>query len=78
MLGIADRAQCDAMAARAFTGIQAKCVVDAQGNANIHDACNGLCVQTCYDAYVDYTRNVNCQEAVATFLWAAEIMEFGL
>lgn len=78
LLGIAERDKCDRMAAHAFEGIKTKCVLDAQGNANIQDACNGLCVQSCYDDYVDYTRNVNCQEAVAAFLWAAQIMEYGL
>jgi len=78
LLGITDQSTCDAMAARAFAGIQTKCVLDAQGNANIHDACDGLCVQVCYDVYVDYTRNVNSKEAVAAFLWAAQTMEYGL
>jgi unsaturated rhamnogalacturonyl hydrolase len=78
LLGIVGRDQCDRMAARAFSGIKTKCVLDYEGNADIHDACNGLCVQINYDAYVGYARNVNCQEAVAAFLWAAVIMEFGL
>jgi len=78
LLGAVDQAQSDAMAAHAFSGIQTKCILDAQGSTNIHDACDGLCVQVCYDAYVDYTRNVNSKECVAAFLWAAEIMEYGL
>lgn len=78
LLGIHGQEQCDRMAAQAFEGIKAKCILDADGLANIHDACNGLCVQVCYDVYVDYTRNVNCQEAVAAFLWAGVIMEHGI
>lgn len=78
LLGIADRKQCDRISAKAFTGIKTKCVIDYEGNADIHDACNGLCVQINYDVYVDYARNINCQEAVAAFFWACQIMEFGL
>ena len=44
---------------------------------NIYDACDGLCVQTCYENYVHYPRNVNCKEAVAAVLWAAIAMEYG-
>jgi len=64
-----------AAAKKGFEGIKAKFAVGLDGLANIYDACNGLCVQLNYDAYVDYTRNVNCQEAVAAFLWAAAEME---
>jgi unsaturated rhamnogalacturonyl hydrolase len=78
LLGIAEGDRCDRMAARAFRGITAKCVLDYEGNANILDACDGLGVQLNYDAYVDYARNVNCREAVAAFLWACVIMEFGI
>ena len=62
-------------AQRGFEGIKTKFIVGPDSLANIYDACNGLCVQLNYDAYVDYTRNVNCQEAVAAFLWAAVEME---
>lgn len=78
ILGISDKEKCNSIAKKAFDGIKAKCTVDYDGNANIHDACNGLCVQVCYDVYVDYARNINCQEAVAAFLWASEIMEYGV
>ena len=66
-----------AAAKKGFEGIKTKFAVGPDGLANIYDACNGLCVQLNYDAYVDYTRNVNCQEAVAAFLWAAVEMERG-
>jgi len=78
LLGVANKKQCDAISAHAFAGIQTKCIPDLQGNINIHDACDGLGVQTHYDVYVDYTRNINCREAVAAVLWATEIMERGL
>lgn len=78
LLGLADQALCEKVAAHAFSGLKAKCIVNPDGNANIYDACNGLCVQMSYDAYVEYARNVNCQEAIAAFFWAAQIMEYGL
>ena len=76
LLGICDREKCDSMTARAFEGLQTKCVIDPDGRANILDACNGLGVQNSYDAYVDYERSINCQEAVAAFFWACIIMEY--
>ena len=78
LLGVADRAKCDRMAAKAFNGIKAKCVVDYEGNANILDACDGLCVQNNFDIYVGYAKNINSKEAIAAFFWAALIMEYGL
>ena len=78
LLGIADMERCDRIAAKAYAGLKTKCQIDAEGNANIYDACDGLCVQKNYDVYVDYVRNVNSKEAVAAFLWASQIMEYGL
>jgi unsaturated rhamnogalacturonyl hydrolase len=78
LIGIMQQEQGDRIADRAFTGLKPKCLPDGEGNANIYDACNGLGVQLNYDAYVDYTRTVNCQEAVAAFLWASTIMEYGV
>jgi unsaturated rhamnogalacturonyl hydrolase len=75
LLGIGNKEQCDRIAAKAFEGLKTKCVIDYEGRANILDACNGLGVQQNYDAYVDYRRNINCQEAVAAFFWACVIME---
>jgi len=70
-----EKERCDAIAAKAFNGLKTKCIIDYEGRANIHDACDGLGVQRSYDAYVDFSRNVNCREAVAAFFWACEIME---
>ena len=75
LLGVCTREQCDKIAAWAFEGLKTKCTVDYEGRANIHDACNGLGVQKDYYAYVDYSRNVNCREAVAAFFWACVIQE---
>jgi len=76
-LGLVD-ARYDAVADAAFDGLKTKCLVDPEGNLNIYDACDGLCVQLDYDAYVRYARNVNCKEAVAAVLWAAIAMEHGI
>jgi unsaturated rhamnogalacturonyl hydrolase len=78
LLGIADAAECNRIASKAFSGIKTKCAVDYEGNADIRDACDGLCVQDNYDIYVGYAKNVNAKEAVAAFFWAAQIMEYGL
>ena len=78
LLGIADGERCDRIAAKAFKGLKTKCIVDCEGNADIHDACDGLCVQDSYEKYAGYARNVNSKEAVAAFFWAAQIMEYGL
>jgi unsaturated rhamnogalacturonyl hydrolase len=78
LIGAADRAQCDRIADKAYAGIKQKCITDADGNANIHDACDGLGVQLYYDRYVDFLKNVNSKEAIAAFFWAAVIMEYGV
>jgi unsaturated rhamnogalacturonyl hydrolase len=41
----------------------------------VHGACDGLCVQQSYDAYVRAPRVTNAKEAVAGFLWATVIVE---
>ena len=78
--GLLDRIhpeKCHKIAQKAFHGLKTKCIPDMEGNANIYDACDGLCVQDHYDIYVDYLRNVNSKEAVAAFFWASIIMEYG-
>ena len=77
ILGYYDSDSCDRITEHAFNGIKTKCIPDIDGNINIYDACDGLCVQMNYDVYVDYTRNVNCKECVCACLWAAVIMEYG-
>ena len=79
LLGLVEKkpAYCHAVE-MGFSGIKTKYLIDPEGNVNIYDACNGLCVQLNYDAYVEYVRNVNCQEAVAAVLWATGIMEYGV
>jgi unsaturated rhamnogalacturonyl hydrolase len=76
LLGIGGKEHCENIAAKAFMGLKTKCLVDFEGRADILDACNYLGVRRNYDAYVDYARNINCQEAVAAFFWACVIMEY--
>ena len=78
LLGICDAGVCDSIAANAFRGIKTKCLSDLEGNINVYDACDGLCVQMNYDAYVDYAKNVNSKEAVCACFWASIIMEYGI
>ena len=76
-LNLADSKQCKRIVAKAYYGIKTKCFLDAEGNINILDACDGLCVLDNYDAYVGYLRNVNSKEAVCAFFWATQIVEYG-
>jgi unsaturated rhamnogalacturonyl hydrolase len=45
------------------------------GLVDVHSACDGLCVQQNYDAYIRAPRVSNAKEAVAGFLWATAIVE---
>lgn len=63
-------------AQKAYEGLCTKVVPAEDGGVDIIDACDGLCVQTDYDAYVNYTKTVNAKEAVAAVLWAAELTEY--
>jgi unsaturated rhamnogalacturonyl hydrolase len=40
---------------------------------DILDACDGVCVQNSYEAYVNYPRVVNAKEAVGGVLWASTL-----
>lgn len=62
---------------RAVEGLKTKCLSDLEGNLNVYDACDGVCVQMDYEAYVRYARNVNAKEAVAAVLWAFAAVEWG-
>lgn len=64
------------LCAKAFDGLKTKCHLDMDGKMNVYDACDGLCVQVDYDAYVHFPRAVNCKEAVAAVLWACVEMEY--
>lgn len=66
----------DAVIQKAYDGIKTKYVLDCEGNVNILDACDGLCVQTTYQHYVGFPRNINAKEAIAAVLWACAAMEY--
>jgi unsaturated rhamnogalacturonyl hydrolase len=42
---------------------------------DIYDACDGVCVQTSYDVYINYPKSINAKEAVGGILWATTIVE---
>jgi unsaturated rhamnogalacturonyl hydrolase len=60
---------------KGYQGILTKAVVRPDGLVDIYDACDGVCVQTGYDAYINYPKSVNAKEAVGGFLWATAIVE---
>lgn len=68
--------QFDKAIKKAYQGILTKTVINqADGRVDVIDACDGLCVQPSYDAYVGYLKKINAKEAVAAVLWASWIME---
>lgn len=64
------------MARRALEGIRMNCRPGEDGLLNVYEACDGLCVQDSYDAYIYYPKTVNAKEAVAAVLWAAVEMDW--
>jgi rhamnogalacturonyl hydrolase YesR len=74
-LGLGDVAAYAAAARRGYAGLQNRAVSGADGGVDIVEACDGVCVQDSYRAYIDYPRVVNAKEAVGGMLWAATIME---
>jgi unsaturated rhamnogalacturonyl hydrolase len=74
-LGLLNDGEYGPAAARGYECVVAASVVDDQGLVNVHGACDGLCAQRNYEAYINARRAVNAKEAVAGVLWAATIME---
>ncbi len=74
-LGVGPAADCSDAAYRGYLGLQARVTTGADGLVDILGACDGVCVQNSYRAYVDYPRVVNAKEAVGSMLWAATIMD---
>ncbi len=60
---------------RGYQSIVASATTNEDGLVDIYNACDGVCVQKDYAAYVGYPRVVNAKEAVAGFLWATAIVE---
>jgi rhamnogalacturonyl hydrolase YesR len=63
------------VAERGYAGILTKASLGADGLVDIHDACDGVCVQNSYHDYVNYKRVVNAKEAIGSVLWASTIIE---
>jgi rhamnogalacturonyl hydrolase YesR len=60
---------------RGYAGLRTKMAIDAHGLVDIHDACDGVCVQRSYEDYVHYPKQINAKEAVGACLWATGIVE---
>ena len=58
-----------------YAGIRSKMRVGTDGLVDIHDACDGVCVQRSYADYVNYPRRINAKEAIGGVLWATTAVE---
>lgn len=74
-LGLCDKEEYLPIVNKAYKGLKTKAIINEDGLIDIIDACDGVCVQDNYKIYIDYLKTNNAKEAVATFLWAAVIME---
>lgn len=70
-MGYADRKTFGPVVEKGYKGILDKAKINSQGLVDIVDACDGLCVQKTYEAYIRHPRTVNAKEAVAAVLWAS-------
>ena len=74
-IGTLKEAEYKPVVARGYQCIVDNATADDNGLVDVHGACDGLCVQQSYDAYVRAPRVTNAKEAVAGFLWATVIVE---
>jgi rhamnogalacturonyl hydrolase YesR len=74
-LGCVDATTFERVAERGYEGLKTKARPGADGLVDIHDCCEAVCVQTSYEAYIDFPKKVNAREAVGGMLWAATLME---
>ena len=74
-LGCASAERCGPVVQKGYQGILTKATVDKDGLVDIHDACDGVCVQNSYADYINYPKKVNAKEAVGSVLWASTIVE---
>ncbi|MGV8134942.1 MAG: glycoside hydrolase family 105 protein [Mangrovibacterium sp.] len=75
-LGLIPERPFEIVVKKAYRGILAKTIISqADGLIDVIDACDGLCVQPSYEAYINYPKKINAKEAVAGVLWASWIME---
>ena len=75
-LGIIPEKQYRDVVEKAYRGLLTKAVTNPEdGLVDIVNACDGVCVQTSYQVYINYKQKVNAKEAVAGVLWGSWIME---
>lgn len=74
-IGLLKEAEYARVVTRGYQCIVDNATIDDNGLVDVHRACDGLCVQQSYDAYVRAPRTSNAKEAVAGFLWATAIVE---
>ena len=74
-IGLLKEADYSPVVGRGYRCIVNNATVDINGLVDVHNACDGLCVQESYDAYIAAPRVSNAKEAVAGFLWATAIVE---
>jgi rhamnogalacturonyl hydrolase YesR len=70
-----DEAEYGPVLSRAYRGITSRAHLNADGLVDLYGACDGVCVQADYAAYVNYPRSINAKEAVGAFLWATTMFE---
>lgn len=75
-LGVGDTELYKRVIEKAWAGIQRKCPMNQEGLVDVLDACDGVCVQNNYDAYIDYPRVPNAKEAIGAVLWSSELLEW--
>ena len=74
-IGLLKEAEYMPVVVRGYQCIVDNATADDNGLVDVHSACDGLCVQQSYDAYIRAPRVSNAKEAVAGFLWATAIVE---
>jgi len=74
-LGVADAERFRPVAEKGYAGLKTKARAGTDGLVDIHDACDGVCVQDRYEDYINYKKVINAKEAVGGVLWASVIME---
>jgi rhamnogalacturonyl hydrolase YesR len=74
-LGFASAEVYSPVVKKGYEGILSKALIRPDGLVDIYDACDGVCVQTSYEVYINYPKSVNAKEAVGGFLWATAIVE---
>jgi rhamnogalacturonyl hydrolase YesR len=74
-IGLLKEAEYAPVVVRGYQCIVDNATTDDNGLIDVNSACDGLCVQQSYDAYIRAPRVSNAKEAVAGFLWATAIVE---